>query len=54
MKTWEIRYYLTEGAYKTGCPAFKETIRGDRNFAVNLAQQRIRYSQFKFYDLIEK
>ena len=25
MKTWEIRYYLTKGAYKTGCPEFKET-----------------------------
>lgn len=38
MKTCEMRYYLTEGAYKTGCPAFKETIRGDRYFAVNWAQ----------------
>lgn len=54
MKTWEIRYYLTEGAYKTGCPAFKETIKGDRNYAVNWAQQKIRNSQFKFYDLIDK
>ena len=54
MKTWEIRYYLTEGAYKTGCPAFKETIKGDRNYAVNWAQQKIRNSQFKFYDLVEK
>ena len=54
MKTWEIRYYLTEGAYKIGCPAFKETIKGDRNYAVNWAQQKIRNSQFKFYDLMEK
>ena len=54
MKTWEIRYYLTEGAHRNGCPAFKETIKGDRNFAVNWAQQKLRNSQFKFYDLIEK
>lgn len=54
MKTWEIRYYLTEGSDKTGCPAFKETIKGDRTYAVNWAQQKIRNSQFKFYDLIEK
>lgn len=54
MKTWEIRYYLTEGAYKTGRPAFKEKIKGDRNYAVNWAQQKIRNSQFKFYDLVEK
>ena len=35
MKTWEIRYYLTERAYKTGFPTFQETIKGDRSFAVN-------------------
>lgn len=53
-KKWCIWYYLSEGAYKTGCPAFTETIIGDRNFAVNWAQNKLKYSQFKFYDLIEK
>lgn len=51
---WLIRYYLTENAYKTGCPAFSETIIGDRNYAVNWAQSKLRTSQFKFYDLTEK
>ena len=54
MKTWEIRYYLTETAFRSGCPAFKETIHGDRNFIVNWAQQKIKTTQFKFYDFIEK
>lgn len=34
-KQWIIRYYLTEGAYRTGVPAFTETVGGDRNFVVN-------------------
>ena len=54
MKKWEIRYYLTEGAYRSGIPSLKETINGDRNFAVNWAQQKLRNSQFKFFDLVEK
>ncbi len=33
-KQWRIRYYLSKGAYKTGYPAFTETVNGDRNFAV--------------------
>ena len=54
MKTWEIRYYLTENAYKTGCFAFKEIIKGDRSYVLNWAQQKLKSSQFKFYDLVEK
>ena len=54
MKQWLIRYYLSEGAYKTGYPTFTEIINGDRNFAVNWAQNKLKNSQFKFYDLIEK
>lgn len=38
---WEIRYYLTETAYKSSVAAFKEVIQGDRNFVVNLAQNSI-------------
>lgn len=51
---WEIRYYITENAYKTGCVAFKETITGDRNFVVNWAMNKIKHSQFKFYDIVQK
>lgn len=52
-KQWRIRYYLSEGAYKTGCPAFTEMVNGDRSFAVSWAQNKLKNSQFKFYDLTE-
>ena len=54
MKTWIIKYYLTEVAFKSGVAAFTETIRGDRNYAVSWAQNKIKHSNFKFYDLTEK
>lgn len=53
-KQWLIRYYLNGNAYKTGVPTFTEIVGGDRNFAVNWAQNKLRNYQFKFYDLIEK
>ena len=53
-KQWLIRYYLTENAYKDGIQAFKETVGGYSNFVVNLAQNKLKNSQFKFYDLVEK
>lgn len=51
---WEIRYYLTETAYKSGVVAYKETITGDRNYAVNWANNKIKYSNFKFFDIVQK
>ena len=54
MKTFIIKYYLTESAYRCGVPAFTETYRGDRNSAVNRAQNKVRTSNFKFYDIQEK
>lgn len=51
---FEIRYYLTEGAYKTGVAAFKETMNCDRNYAVNWAQNKLKSSKFKFYDIVQK
>ena len=54
MKKWLIRYYLTETAYRAGIPAHSETVIGDRNYAVSFATNRLKYSQFKFFDLIEK
>ena len=54
MKTFIIKYYLTESAYRCGVPAFTETFRGDRNTAVNWAQNKVRTSNFKFYDIQEK
>lgn len=53
MKKWIIRYYLSEGAFRTGCPSFTETIMGDRTTVINWAQNKLRYSQFKFFDFIE-
>ena len=52
-KQWRIRYYLSDGAYKTGCPAFTERVKGDPILAVNWAQNRLKNSKFKFYDLTE-
>ena len=46
---WEIRYYLTDTAFRSGCPAFKETIQGDRNYAVNWAENKVKHSNFKLY-----
>ena len=54
MKTFVIKYYLTESAYRCGIAAFTETYRGDRNSAINWAQNKLKYSHFKFYDLQEK
>ena len=51
---WEIRYYLTENAFKSGIAAYTEVINGDRNMAVNWAQNRINNSNFKFFDLVQK
>ena len=54
IKTFIIKYYLTETAYRCGVPAFTETYRGDRNSVVNWAQNKVRTSNFKFYDIQEK
>lgn len=48
---WKINYYLTETAFKSGIPAFSETINGDRNFVTNWAQNKIRNGNFKFFDI---
>lgn len=53
MKKWLIRYYVNEGAYKTGCVGFSEQLVGDRTYVVNWALNRIKSGTFKFYDLTE-
>ncbi len=53
-KTYVIRYYINEAAYKTGCAGFVETLVGDRNYVVTWAQNRIKNSVFQFYDIQEK
>lgn len=50
---WKVSYYLTEQAYKSGIAAFTETLNGDRNFVVGWAQNKMRSSNFKFYDIKE-
>ena len=52
-KKWLIRYCFNDGAYKTGSPAFTETVISERSYVVNWAQNKLKTSQFKFYDLIE-
>lgn len=54
MKTFIIKYYLTESAYRCGIVAFTETFKGDRNTAVNWALNKVRCSNFKFYEIQEK
>lgn len=51
---WKIRYYLTETTFKSGVVAYKEVINGNRNFAVNWVQNKIKHSNFKFYNLVQK
>lgn len=51
---WIIKYYITEISYRSGIPAFKEEISGDRNYAINWAQNRLKHSNFKFYDIEQK
>ncbi len=51
---FEIRYYLTESAKRSGIPAFKEVIDGDRNYVERWAQNKIRSSKFVAYDIVQK
>lgn len=39
---WTIRYYTSESSYKMGCPAYTETVYGDRSSAVNAALRRLK------------
>ena len=50
---WEIRYYLTEQAYKSGVASFKEIINGDRNYIISWANNRIKHSNFKYFDFVQ-
>ena len=52
--TWIIKYYLTENAQRTGVAAYTETINGDKNYATNWAQNKMKKSNFKFFDIIQK
>ena len=55
MKTWEIRYYNSEMAKRTGASMFKETIRGDKSCVENWAKNKLKqYPNFKCYEIIEK
>jgi hypothetical protein len=50
---FEIKYYLNENSYKSNIYAFKEIINCDRTYAINYAQNKIKYSNFKFFDIKE-
>ena len=51
---WIICYYLTEFDYKCASVAHRETYYGTREGAISCAQHRLRYSQFKYFDLIQQ
>lgn len=54
MKQWIIKYYVAESSYRAGVAAFTETISGDRNYVTNWAMNKVRNSQFKYFDIMEK
>lgn len=37
---WEIRYYLTKTAHRSGGVAYKERINGSRDYAIRWAQNK--------------
>jgi len=51
---FEIKYYLTETAKKSGAPAFKEVVQGDKRYVENWAQNKLKHSNFKFFELTKK
>ena len=51
---WEIRYYLSDSAKRTGSAAFKEVVQGDKRYAENWAQNKLKYSKFVTFDLVQK
>ena len=51
---FEIKYYLNDSAKRSGIAAFKETIQGDRRYAENWAQNKIKHSNFVAYDIEQK
>ena len=54
MTKWEIRYYLTESAFKSGIPTYKEYLNGDRNYVITWAQNKLKSSNFKYFDIVQK
>ena len=54
MKVYEIRLYLTEVAYKSGIPAYKQIIRGSRDAAIAMAHSMMKNSKYKYYEIVEK
>lgn len=49
---WEIRYYISETAYKLGLVSLKETVTGTRNVALIWAENTMRGKFYKFYEII--
>ncbi len=50
---WEIRYYITESAFRVGIAAYKEIITGSRESAVRWAENKIQHSNFVRFELIQ-
>lgn len=51
---WEIRYYVSEACYKNGTPIYTEIIEGTRDFAITWIQKKLKTTNYKYYDLIQK
>ena len=54
MDKWEIKYYLTEVSLRSKVPAHKEVISGTKDYAEKWAQNRIKHTNFKYYEITKK
>ena len=51
---FEIKYYLSEQAKRSGAVAYKEVIRGDKNYVENWAKNKLKSSKFVAFDIVQK
>ena len=51
---FEIKYYLSEQAKRSGVVAYKEVIGGDKNYAENWAKNKLRSLKFVAFDITQK
>ena len=50
---WEIRYFITESAYRAEISAYTDTFTGNRESAIRWSEQRIAHSNFVRFELIQ-
>ncbi|MBO5046530.1 MAG: hypothetical protein J6C93_06630 [Clostridia bacterium] len=53
MKTYLIKYYTTESAYRMGLSSYQERVTGERTFVYKWAQNKLSHSQFSYFEIVE-